>query len=478
MRKFLLLLGPLFATSALYACESESGSSSSGSVTPFEAGGVDAPVTPMQDGALPDNAVPDSPVGPLPVTVLVNGLDGKPKADIDVVFHDTNGAVVAQAKTAATGQASSPAGMTVGMASALLGNAVTKTRHVITWAGVKSGDVLVTTDVEVLNESPVGSYAVTYPAAPGTPTAYEAYMGTCYAFQQGGGPGTMTLPVYASCVRQGNTNNIVVRALNGNADIGYAFVKNLAPASGVTPVAATTNAFATPGTFTVIASNRPQQNFGASIELAEIAGTQLTFNRFSGFFGTESSSTVFNGVATAYAEGFQVFSSRRDNPSEHRIIQRFANGTSATLDYGQQLPNILTRTLDNTDYKRPKLSWTTAAPGLGSTDGGVVTIRWSGGDESTRGWTIIVPPNALDAKFPALPATATDWLPPDPGDGGRPRLFQPEVMFVESDLVPNADDFRKQAGIVLPLGRSDVLSNVVMPKIGKLRVVRYYEDEG
>lgn len=478
MRKALLLLAPLFATSALYACESESGSSSSGAVTPFDGGGVDAPFTPPQDGALPDTATPDAPAGPLPVTVLVKALDGSPKANVDVVFHDATGAVVAQAKTGNTGQASSPAGVAVTMASALLGTATSRNRHVVTWTGVKSADILATTDIDATsNGGPVGSYAITYPAAPGNPTAYEAYMGTCYTFQQGAGGGTINLPVYASCVRPGSTNNIVVRAIGGNTDIGYAFVKNVAAPSGQTPVAVATNAFATPGTFTVIASNRPQV-FDAAISLAEIAGTQLTFNRFQGFFGPETSSTVFNGVATSYAEGFQVFSSHYVNVSEHRIIQRVAASASVTLDYGQELPGILTRTLDNTDYKRPKLTWTTAAPGLGSTDGGAVTIRWSNLDESNHGWTIVLPPSATDAKFPALPATAAAWLPPDPGDGGRLGLFQPELVFVESDLIPNADAFRQQAGIVLPFGTQDVLGNVVMPKVGKVRTVQYVEPEG
>lgn len=52
------------------------------------------------------------------------------------------------------------------------------------------------------------------------------------------------------------------------------------------------------------------------------------------------------------------------------------------------------------------------------------------------------------------------------------------MLFVESDLIPNADDFRQQAGIVMPFGAQDVLGNVVMPKVGKVRTVQYAEPEG
>ena len=110
-KKSLVLLAPLGLTAMLYACESESGSSSSGSVTPFEGGTVDQFTTPPTDAPVTPDAPIDAPADttPLPqtVTVFVTKVDGTPQANVDVVFGDASGAAIATTKTGADGKATS-----------------------------------------------------------------------------------------------------------------------------------------------------------------------------------------------------------------------------------------------------------------------------------------------------------------------------------------------------------------------------------
>lgn len=121
-KKSLVLLAPLGLTAMLYACESESGSSSSGTVTPFEAGTVDQFTTPPTDAPVTPDAPSDAPADttPLPqtVTVFVTKIDGTPQANVDVVFGDASGATLATTKTGADGKATS-AGALPAMATAL-----------------------------------------------------------------------------------------------------------------------------------------------------------------------------------------------------------------------------------------------------------------------------------------------------------------------------------------------------------------------
>jgi hypothetical protein len=478
MRKAILCLAPALATIILFACDDTSSMTGGGSFT-FDGGEFDRIAPNYPDGAvIPDGAVPDADAEAivLPVTVIVTA-NLKPEAGVVVVWHDANGAVLSTTTTDATGKAVST-GATPAMASALLGSEQGDTQ-VVTWTGVAAGDILRTNDITGNNTGSVSSYSVTVPApAPNVTGAVDwtARTGECYSGTANDFGVAQDVALYPDCA----TSPGAVLAYSHDDTFttinGFSFMKNLFPVTDGGTVNATTGAWAPPATANLTVANlpagQPVQGF-----LAEIASSVSFRNQDGPNVDSTTLPATFH-IATGFADamqfGIRYTPTSASFASTLVIGKRTAPSTSLAVDFADALPTLTDATLDSTDGVRPTLSWTSASP-LTGTDGGSASITWYvSGTEANHGWTVIVGPNATNARLPALPTTAAAWAPPDP-DAGITTFDAPRVIFAESDLLPSYKELRAIAGFVIPLATftGDPLTSAALPTNGKLRLTEY-----
>ena len=469
-----LLSGPALATLALFACDDSSGGSSSGSFT-FDGGQFDASVF---DTSAPDTFVPPVDAGPAPVTVQVNRyLPGVP--DVVVVWNDASGAILGTGKTDANGRVVIPAPAPA-MVSVLLGSVATAT-HVVTWAGVKEGDVLRASDVDVTG-MPVSQYAVSLNTAtiPNTSTGVNVRTGTCTPGGFAPDP-AQVFEVILTGACAATPGAVLATSHDGAANPaidGYSFAKNLLPVGDGGTVAVTTGAWAAPVDFTLSVTNRPNADTLVDPWLTEIAGSiafpNETFPTPQLDVNGNAVYKIPSGFADAQQYGFELgtFAGGNSFYSRRVVGKRAAPATTGTLDFADLLPELTSATIDTTDPVRPSITWQ-SAQSLATTDGGSVNLRWFAGSDFYAAWTVIVPPSATTGtlKLPALPASASAWAPPAT-DGGQSPIQPPSVLFIESDALPGYDALRSVGGLAIPPlnAGGNILRDIALPTNGKVRI--------
>lgn len=416
MRKAVLLLAPLVAGAALFACEDDSSSGGPGTFV-VEAGTFDAPAS---DSPAPD-ADPPKPAG---VTVSVTRA-GLPAAGISVVFHDAAGAVQQVVATGADGRATST-GAAPAMASALLGGSGAITlRRVVTWVDVKPGDVLST--VDFVDPTAVARYDVSFGTFDdGGVLTYTATSGAC----GGSGSSPIAIPLTRECLHP--TSSVLGIAL-GAEPLAVAYKKGIAapPADGGVGNV-TLGPWLTPSTLTVTVANAPAGLIDALV--GEVSEGETYLSRTRSFVGGETTLPV----APGFADTLEPAVVAPGGAGGRAIIKRIPPGPTVTFDLSTALPTITAATGSSSTVAHPLVAWTPESP-LSGSDGGIVQLRWDGNGE---GWTFIVPPSATTVKAPSFPAEAAGWLP----QGSAGGSIAAYITFADVDSVPSYDVFRKGAG--------------------------------
>ena len=454
MRRSALLLAPLAAAAALFACEDDTVTGGGVPFTPPDGGGFDAP--PLPDAA-PDASSTD-------VTVAVQRM-GKPAADVLVVFHDAAGAVIGTAKTGADGKAAS-SGPTPKMASVLLGSAKDLRRHILTWVDVEAGDQLLASDVA--EESNPGTFSIAFAGsfADAGATSYSASVGECTAFTA---DPLQAVTVFPGLGCYGPQNAALGRAFQGANVVGYAFAKG-APAlptdGGAQSV--TLGAWAPPQLVDVAEANPPQGALVSTMLLEVASG--LSFPNHEQVVGNPNQFKVAQGFADA-VQGVAIAELDSQNGLARLLAaRRVAPAANLALDFAAALPAITDSTADVSSPRRPQIGWTSAAP-LTASDGGAVRLRWFGQGEDSYAWSFIVPPTATSVKAPAMPAEAADWLPSD--EAGATPFDDPQIAFAESDLLAGYRAFRATQGLVVPLVSPTADPSVALPQNGSLKISNF-----
>ena len=446
MRRTFVLAGPLAVAVFAFACEDDP--LNNPNVSFPEAGTVDTNRPPLPDGTAPlPDAAPDgdSALPPAPVTVVVANRKG-PRQGIVVVFHDATGAVLETKATDATGRATSnAAGPTPAMATALLAKDLGYQRQILTWTGVEAGDELIAAEPE--DYESLGQYSITLPTQPpdaGTPSNYIAKLGGCEGY---GGTTSTSIDIYLSNSCTGPQNAPIVTAYDENgAGMAFAFKKNvpLPPDAGTGTVDSLS--WTATNNFTVTVQNPPGVS-PINAELLEIANNLATANGTA--YGIDQNNQAVFKVAPGYADAYQVAIRYFNSGMNRRMATRFANtATTATFDFQQALPEMTDVTVDNTDKKRPSLTWT-ATSSLAGTDGGFVYAQLSFPNEDRTKWMIVVPPGATTGtvKAPVLPAAESASYFPDPDSGQTLDWEQPGAVFAEADALADYKAFRKFQGL-------------------------------
>lgn len=457
MRKFLLVVcGPmaLLAATALVACETETSDGPGpsfgvdGSTSPFDGSGLDS-ATPS-DGSAPDAAAAGQ------VTVRISDRSG-PRASVRVVFHDASGAVLETKLTGADGKATS-SGALPAMASALVARGTD--RDIVTWTGLEAGDELALR--ELVPGSLLGQYDVTLPGPFGGATSYDVRAGDCSAFTEGT---SALLDLYPGCVSQQGA--VLARASDlAGATLAHAFKKGATYPTDGGALAVAMGAWQTPTNVTVNATGLGPS--GADAELVEIADG-IGFRSFEQTL--EESSTAF-ATATGFSDAHQASLLLYPQPGAKQIVaRRAAPAATIALDAAQALPPITATAISGGSARRPVLTWTSSS--TAAADGGLVRVRFFGPQDASYHWTFVIPPGATTVTAPAMPDEANAFLP-TAIDGGPTDFESPEVVFVESDVIPSYAVFRRQQGTLIGLETSFAgFSLPAMPMNGTYRATAF-----
>ncbi len=471
MRRAVLLASPVVAALALFACE-DSGSGGGTGVFTSEAGTFEAG-PPSEAGPVGDSAV-DAPVAPKSVTVsVVRGLG--PAAGVTVVFHDAAGAVLESKVTGSDGRALSSDGVVPAQASLLLGGG--SNRHIITWTAVEPGDVLVARD-EDNGSDPGGSLAVVTQGtfADGGAATMTASVGDCTGYSQ-----TSPIQIFLGNACTRSTAAILARALGpgaGNSPVlAYAFAKGKPSApvdGGVGSVAV--GPWIGPTTTKVTPKNLPSET-SANAVLYEIADGLGILNETGSRSRIDPATTylVAPGFADAYQAGARIYPNNAVG-AVISIARRGAPAATNDIDFAGAPAVIDSATLDTSTIAQPSVAWTTqGGASLATMDGGAIVLSWYDQRESSGTWTFVVPPGSKSVKAPTLPKAAEAWAPHGANDAGGAVTFQdPTVIFAEADILPGYADFRKGAGLVLPLtNQYQPEARAILPANGTIKLTSY-----
>jgi hypothetical protein len=470
MRRIVLLASPVAIALALFACEDSGSGGATGGFT-TEAGTFEAG-PPSEAGPIGDGAV-DAPVAKSVTVSVVRGLG--PAVGATVVFHDAAGVVLESKATGADGRATSSDGVAPAQASVLLG--VGSNRHIITWTAVELGDVLLARDDD--NGSDLGgslNVATQGTFADGGAVTMTASVGDCTGYSQ-----TSPIQIFmgSSCTR--STAAVLARALGpgegSNPLLAYAFAKGKPPAptdGGVGSIAVGPWISAT--TAKVTPKNVPVDG-SASAVLYEIADGLGILNETGSVSRVDPATTylVAPGFADAYQAGARMSSSSTQGATI-AIARRGAPAATNDIDFTGAPPALDSATLDSTTVAQPSVAWTTVGgASLAAMDGGAVVVSWFDTRENSGTWTFVVPPGAKSVKAPAMPKAAEPWLPHGENDAGGAVSFQePIVLFAEADILPGYADFRKGAGLVIPLTTPyEPDARAILPANGTLKVTSF-----
>ncbi len=464
MRRLFIFAGPLVVAAFAFACENDPSGGPGGDFR-LDAGAFDA-TQPTDDAARPDARQPDAPQ---PVTVVVSSLTGVGQPDVTVVFHDESGAVLETKKTGTDGKAASAVSPEIAMATVVFGEG-TRRRELLTWTGVQGGDVL---PAVVPAGDTLAEVQITIPGqftGAGGPTFnYYAQVGDCeYYSTIANEPIRVFVEPYcytgagAVLVAGSNTNDIIV---------AHAVKKPVALATdgGVTEI--TTDTWMVPTTDVTVSltnSSAPGRAFFHQIanetafgQRADVPGDpkEVTFKAAGSFADAYNAAVVFESGASARSVG-----------------KRVAPASTIAID-GAQIPPALTGGTVSAIGSRPKLEWT---GNMGAMKGGLVRATWF--DRSTEGttaWSVIVPANnaaAGSVTAPALPASLEGTLPLADG-GGSTWDTDAEVVFVDSDLVPDYAAWRRMQATLVPPTRVGFAERIVLPQNGSFRVSHWTRAE-
>jgi hypothetical protein len=460
----------VFSAAPFVACEDSSGTPPGGVV------GTDAsfntPETapqPPTDAAI-DNFTPPVDGGqdaaPADSVTVVVTKDGAPDPGVAVVFQSSAGAVLATVVSGADGKATNTvtAGDQITVALGGLNN-----RHLITYVGVKPGDVLDV--VEPTSRFVSVTMSMTNPGG-GISLAAGNFNCSTNAASTGSAVGINLLP---ECI----TGPVfpVIGYLPFNLQSYFSFKKDITPAASGTTTVIGMSAWAVGTAYTVNVTNAPNLT-GVQATLGQIANNQsFSTAPNSNLALVAGAGTAAFAVATGYADAYQADVQFVSFPAGYQLTRsfskRFAAGTTQTLDMtAGVLPDLLTVTADTSAPARPVLAWTAGAALTGA-DSGVVTTAFTqpiaaGGNEVVE-WTFIVPPGTLTVTAPALPVSLAAFAP-----SAASIMHQPSVAFFESDLIPSYDFVRGHAGafglVKQPIGIFSGALIPALPATGTLRI--------
>ncbi len=451
---FMALLAP-FALLA-FGCEEDPSASPGGFQLPEGGSGFEIPDS---STPTPDSSTPDAPA-PSGVTVTVK-KDGAPQKDVRVIFHDATGAVTGDFKTDAAGvltQAVAPSMVTV-----LAPDAEIETELApLTYLGVAEGDAL-TVELDGVNDvSKIGAYSVTLGGGFANAERYSVQAGSNCPSAFGPSDGTFTVDLYPACV--GAQGAVLASASSGDGTpLAFSFAKNLAkPAGGATIAVPALGPFVAAGSLTVTATNMPPNAHGWAAAAALVDGRSFDLGFAGGNFPAEPAR--FH-LPIGFGDAHQAAMGSYADGSTRTIVKREpATVSNISFDSATLLPSLGASDIVADDLKRPKVTWSPAAP-LTGTDGGVLMLIWYQSSTPLR-WRFVIPPGTTEVIAPALPADLS--IPPST----QADVSLSDLAFVEATHLEGYKAFKS---LPMPSGDAPRIfwTDTPLPANGTVRTVRF-----
>jgi hypothetical protein len=376
---------------------------------------------------MPRDADPDTFGNPdaaaLGVTMVVRFGNRAPAPNIDVVFHEANGAVLAIAKTDADGVASSMV-PGIAMVTALAGDPATDDLEAATILEVAAGD-MVTHVLDygydpIVPPQQIGTIAPTYP--PNAPSGTNGWkLALLDRYVTTASPTGQTVMVTTDSLRAGTTGTVDAIAFalqNGNA-LAYVSLPGIAlAASGTTNVDMSGMSWRTDfATFESVFTNMPAGTPAARPTASiDIFGTMFELQA-GGPIDVTPGATVSRQFQYARDLGttrvhsvFDMFFGTVPSPRSYLRYQKLGPVRSQdTMDASTLLPRFTSLLASETTTVRPRLTYTIEAAPTAA-DGGYAYFEWEDGQ-----WQFLFPPDVTSMQVPELPDALGTWRPPTDG---------------------------------------------------------------
>jgi hypothetical protein len=437
---------------------------------------VDAPAEAQAEAAV--DAPPD--VSSAPVTVTVLTTLGLPEPGVMVVFDDASGNYLSSAPTDAAGRVVQQVA-TGTQITALFGSQAA-TLQLLTWIGVEPGDALTAVDTTA---APSPAPQLQLPSAslptpvPSGAVDYDVFAGTCTSSSFGLGGQPATLSLYPECAPGGTFPLLVLAQDTSINEVGYTFLKgNTLTADGGLPAPSLTGATwqTTNGTAEIDSTSHSSLVMGAFTEVADGVPHSTEHSLSAPIDAGPALSATFP-THPGYADFVQSEVSIGQNSGCVGYVQALASravaatNTLAAFDVAQ-LPPATSGVVDAASVDgQPTVN-------LGATlvGGTFVELPFTATNEAGAQngvWTFVVPPSVTSFTAPALPATASAWVPGPGADYGQ-GSNEPTVVTVDGVNLTYAEV--RQAGGTFGLAalqRVGSYGAIVAPlpaSIGKIRM--------
>jgi hypothetical protein len=364
------------------------------------------------DPALADAApFPDAAPGPVLVRVLDDA--GDPLPGVTVVFHQADGAVLAEETTDAAGEAGYTDPPGGAMATILTESGSTPQLRIQTIVGIEGGDVIVV-GTPAAPVEPTLDVRVDYPGSFGAADIYLADLG-CEFFGVANPDLIVTTAVGERCLGSDDDFDVLAVARdNPSTHLAYATLRDVAQAgSGPTDlvlpswVAAETRAVgfgALPLEITdVDVDLRPVLDGLTRWPLLLVGGPDDTF--------TAPDEALVDGWYVR--AGAQAFSGNDARSWSWRQVLAANIADPYELDFADFGPRFDTLDLDRADEVHPAITWTSSAS-TASYGAIAVVATWYDAATSPQGghrWTVVLPPGSTSATLPTLPDSASLYRP-------------------------------------------------------------------
>lgn len=388
-------------------------------------------------------------------------LEGQPTMGLLVVFHDSQGNILAELGTDAAGLAS----WTIERDS-MVTVALTD-RELVTFFDVQPFDELsLTTPVE-LDSSDAGEGTVTITSSDllGSGHFYRVELGSdFYVTDAASVNETFTIPVQA-LNDEGKFHVIVTEYDTDNEPHSFGVVSN------ITPDADSTTAVAVPTPFS---SNIPDLSVSIAGAPADSGTLSVeSYNRFDGLFITPSwfglvdrSADVLNGSAATTVPYLGTIGEVEAHvrlsltgAATFKWIRRRPRPAAPIALDADDLPPRFAAILDTTMPARPAMTWTADKdPANGDTL--MANVSWKAADEMTYSWIAYVPPDADGVQMPVLPEGLAAFVP----QADAVYNSSTGTTHVDLESLDGYDAFRSQADLMGNFGLVPVTGYEVLPE--------------
>lgn len=348
----------------------------------------------------------DAPTGLVVVRVFTDGIA---VAGVPTVLQTGAGAVLAEALTDASGEASYEDPPEGAMITILQQAASTPHFHTQTIVGVQAGDVI-QLGAPAEPAEPTLDVRVDYPGPFTGADIYLADLG-CDTFGVADPDFIMTRSVGTSCLGSDDDYDVLALARQGTTPIAYATVRDV-PVSDPGPTALVLPAWTPAESRVMTFANLAGEITDTDVSLRPVLDHLTRWPLLS-------TGDTFTAPAAALVDGWYVLASARAFAGGDartwawRQVLSTKTATPYALDFDDFGPRFDTLDLDTSDPLRPVVTWTSSAPT--STYGAVVLVAtWTDlatAPDASHRWTIVMPPGTETATFPILPDSAAAFRP-------------------------------------------------------------------